>query len=248
MAKATDKGELNIFAERLREIIKEKGYTHEAVAKGIGVTRQGVGKWVSGDSVPDVLTAGRLAIFLNVSVDYLSGNSDIKSSDTDLKAVCDHMGLSEIAVKTFREVVLEAGKNIMRGNFTRKDIVSKLLESLYFYELIDDLMDIREASNDLTTLLFNLSDFEKKELCQRLGINYEIFEIVLWDGLEDRGYQVDYSEVDVTRYKIYRLIDKISDVFDMRTQIEKYSRDELFDKLSDEIYLDDETIKQLIVE
>ncbi len=103
MAKATDKNDINIFAQRLGDLIKENGYTHENVAQGIGVTRQGVGKWVSGESVPDVLTAAKLAKFFNVSVDYLSGNSNIKTNDKDLQAVCKYTGLSENAIKAIKK-------------------------------------------------------------------------------------------------------------------------------------------------
>lgn len=85
MKKAKD---LNIFAKRLGELIKEHRLVHEDIAQAIDVTRQGVGKWVNGESVPDVLTVAKLAKFLGVSVDYLAGNSNIKSADVNIRTGC----------------------------------------------------------------------------------------------------------------------------------------------------------------
>lgn len=237
----------DIFGKRLFEIRESRGESQQELADSIGITRQSLSRYELGERTANIDLLKKVAKHYNISADYLLGLTDNATVDTNLQAVCDYTGLSENAARTFREVILEDSDHKIYGNFKRKDIVSELLESLNFYELIDDLMDIREISDDLTTLLANLSDYEQKNLCQRLGINYQIFDKVLCEGLEDRDYWIDYSEIDVTRYKIYRLIDKISDFFDMRTQIEKYSRDELFDKLSGEIYLNDEIIKQLII-
>lgn len=93
MAKATK--HKNIFAKRLRDLIRDKGCTHEAVATAVGVTRQGVGKWVNGDSVPDVLTAAKISKFFEVSVDYLAGNVNYPSIDPKIQAVCEYTGLSQ---------------------------------------------------------------------------------------------------------------------------------------------------------
>lgn len=104
MAKTIDNKDKNIFAKRLEELIRENNMVHENVAQGIGVTRQGVGKWVNGDSVPDVLTAAKLADFFGVSVDYLAGLSDVRSSDMDMKSACKYMGMSEKVLTTIKDL------------------------------------------------------------------------------------------------------------------------------------------------
>ncbi len=104
MAKTIDNKDKNIFSRRLEELIRENNMVHENVAQGIGVTRQGVGKWVNSDSVPDVLTAAKLAEFFGVSVDYLAGHSDVRSADIDLKSACKYMNMSEKALTVIKEL------------------------------------------------------------------------------------------------------------------------------------------------
>ena len=95
MSKAKKGAERNVFAIRLESLIKERGYINETVAKGVGVTRQAVGNWVNGDSVPDILTTIKLASFFNVSTDYLAGLTEIKSANPNIQSVCQFMRLSE---------------------------------------------------------------------------------------------------------------------------------------------------------
>lgn len=50
---------------------KEKNMTQEALAELVGVSRQTIAKWESGDTVPDLDAAGRLAQALDTSLDEL---------------------------------------------------------------------------------------------------------------------------------------------------------------------------------
>lgn len=62
-----------IFAVRLRELLEEKEITQSILATAIGVSRQSVGQWKNGKTVPDILDLQKLAKFFNVSADYLIG-------------------------------------------------------------------------------------------------------------------------------------------------------------------------------
>jgi len=97
MSKAKKGAERNVFAIRLESLIKERGYINETVAKGVGVTRQAVGNWVNGDSVPDILTTIKLASFFNVSTDYLLG---IKNT-----ATISVKGLSQKQVSALLDII-----------------------------------------------------------------------------------------------------------------------------------------------
>lgn len=57
--------------ERIAVIRKIKGLTQEQLGELVGVTRQAVSKWESGQAVPDALTIAKLCQELNLSADYV---------------------------------------------------------------------------------------------------------------------------------------------------------------------------------
>ena len=81
------------FTNIFRSLIK--GATQQEVANLVGVSRQNVGKWISGETTPDINTLVKIADAYGVSTDYLLGRKEVKSMNTQLKAVCEFTGLSE---------------------------------------------------------------------------------------------------------------------------------------------------------
>lgn len=72
---------------RLRELMKEKGWTQQTLADYIGVARSTVGMWVTGRNEPDNYTLSKLANLFNCSVDYLLERTDIRVDDDLLDIV-----------------------------------------------------------------------------------------------------------------------------------------------------------------
>lgn len=60
-----------MFAENLKKIRKDKGYTQEALAKKLNVVRQTVSKWEKGLSLPDVDMLSKIANVLETDVNIL---------------------------------------------------------------------------------------------------------------------------------------------------------------------------------
>ena len=61
-----------MFSENLIQLRKAHRLTQEAVAEKVGVSRQAVAKWESGDSMPDLETGQKLAQLFDVSLDLLA--------------------------------------------------------------------------------------------------------------------------------------------------------------------------------
>lgn len=59
------------FAENLAVLRKRAGYTQETLAEALGVSRQAVGKWESGQGLPEASTLLTLADLLGCSLDQL---------------------------------------------------------------------------------------------------------------------------------------------------------------------------------
>ena len=60
-----------MICENLSTLRKKHGLTQEQVAEKVGVSRQAVAKWESGDTVPDVMNCAALAKLYNVTLDDL---------------------------------------------------------------------------------------------------------------------------------------------------------------------------------
>lgn len=60
-----------MFAENLKKIRKDKGYTQEILAEKLNVVRQTVSKWEKGLSLPDVDMFSKIANVLETDVNIL---------------------------------------------------------------------------------------------------------------------------------------------------------------------------------
>lgn len=59
------------FHERLRDLWLASGLTQKQIAERIGVERKSVGKWISGEFTPNLMSFIRLCKLFHVSADYL---------------------------------------------------------------------------------------------------------------------------------------------------------------------------------
>ena len=67
---------MKIFADRLKEIRKERGLSQATVAKDLSVSLGIVCYWETNKSDPTASNIAKLARYFNVSADYLLGLSD----------------------------------------------------------------------------------------------------------------------------------------------------------------------------
>lgn len=66
------------FKNRLTELRKQKKISQEELAKTIGVHQNVIGRYERGEAKPSIEGATKLAKALEVSLDYLVGNTDIE--------------------------------------------------------------------------------------------------------------------------------------------------------------------------
>lgn len=59
------------FEEKLVDLRKSRGISQEQLAEALGVSRQAVSRWESGDSTPDMTNLLGLCQYFGVSADYL---------------------------------------------------------------------------------------------------------------------------------------------------------------------------------
>ena len=67
----------NKFSIRLKELRELKGLSQSKLANELGYTQPCIGKWEAGTRNPSLDDVIAIAIFFNVSTDYLLGLTDL---------------------------------------------------------------------------------------------------------------------------------------------------------------------------
>ena len=98
------------FSERLKELRKQAGLTQVELAGKLGIVQSSYADWERGKKKPTQANLVRIAQILNVSVDYLVGNSEEKTDELDNIELLFRMnskGLSDEEKKVFKKELIE---------------------------------------------------------------------------------------------------------------------------------------------
>lgn len=98
------------FAERLKELRKQAHLTQVELAKLLGIGQSSYADWERGKKKPTQGNLVKIAQILNVSVDYLVGNSDNTEDGLDNIELLFRMnskGLTDEEKATFKKELIE---------------------------------------------------------------------------------------------------------------------------------------------
>lgn len=84
-----------ILADKIIQLRKKSGWSQEEFAAQMGVSRQSVSKWESGQSIPDLDKILKLSALFNVSTDFL-----LKDELSDAPVAVDQAPEADAAVRT----------------------------------------------------------------------------------------------------------------------------------------------------
>lgn len=74
------------------------------LAQAIGVSTVAIGQYYNGETLPTIDKLIKIANYFNVSTDYLLGKSDIQTSDTTVKDICEYTGLIESSLEFLKKI------------------------------------------------------------------------------------------------------------------------------------------------
>lgn len=77
------------FGKRLTEVRKNKSLSQEDLAKHLGTKSPVIGRYERDEMKPSIDTANKLAEFLEVSLDYLTGNTDVLLDTNTLNRILE---------------------------------------------------------------------------------------------------------------------------------------------------------------
>lgn len=165
-----------LLSELLQKVKTKNGIIQDDVAKSIGVSRQALGKWANGETVPDIIDLKKLARYFNVSADYLLGLNDIQTTNPDLIKACKYTGLDEVSINKIAKIT----------NDYPIEIVESFINN-YFDNVLYETLSILATFEDETLLHFHihygLNGFEReiKPRCKELtqdGIKQAYIELI----------------------------------------------------------------------
>ena len=98
------------FSERLKDLRKQAELTQVEVAEKLGISQPAYASWERGAKKPTQENLVKIAQILNVSVDYLIGNSEEESNELDNIELLFRMnskGLTEEEKEIFKKELIE---------------------------------------------------------------------------------------------------------------------------------------------
>ena len=91
------------FPKALRELMDANGTTQSELAASLQKTRQVISCYCDGSTSPTWETIAGIANFYHVSADWLLGLSDVRSTDTHIREICEYTGLSEEVISILHD-------------------------------------------------------------------------------------------------------------------------------------------------
>ena len=160
-----------IFADRLKSVRIERGYTQEQLADKAGVSRVSIGFYEHG-RVPPVDLVIKLADILDVTVGWLCGKSEIQQE-------------SKITMDKVREKILRAAIERYGRGTQRDKAIEELSELIRALARCDDPENIAEEMADVRIMLDQL------ELIFHNGPAVAKWEIMKLQRLDQRVHAAD---------------------------------------------------------
>lgn len=127
------------FAEKLLNLRMDRGYSQEALAEELGVSRQAISKWELGTTLPETDKIILISDFFDVSIDYLLKENIQLNSDEGLdRTVLKFLGSAQDMEDISKELV-----NIMKDGVIddkeklRMDSIVETLDSIA--NIIDEI-------------------------------------------------------------------------------------------------------------
>ena len=104
-----------MLGERIANLRKSKGISQDKLGEILSTSRQAISKWERGESDPDIGRLKDLAVYFNVSIDYLLGY-DVESTSANKfiersKACCEN-GVYDISLDEIKMIVSRNSNNL----------------------------------------------------------------------------------------------------------------------------------------
>lgn len=187
------------FPSRLSEIMKERQVSQEKLANALGVKRQTVSLYKTGQSSPNAEQLRKIAEFFEVSTDWLLGRAgSVKAIDVDVRIAAQYTGLSEEATKILHSFA-EKGEFTDISKIYDNELIavmSAMIESEYFHAFLRSITGY--VMDGVQSCAQNQDEFEMPPTIER----------AIWDWAHSHGYEIMLME-DASKIYIQNACDRL---------------------------------------
>lgn len=240
----------SVFAKRLRDLMEENNTTQPQLAEAVGVSRQAIGQWKDGNTVPDILDFQKIADYFNVSADYLLGRSKSRSYNNDISDVSNYLGISNNAVmaicqmsgaKSAEEVEAWINDNSIDIDYGLENGINSDKADICSWIILNILIEANYAVGTLLTQMYCNDNYGGVDYATPLAIDkstqdgFTIYAHYLINLFAERcKYSIDSMLVESNKKCNEKLYCSIfgpfkpnmygSPIDEIKEQFEKYSR------------------------
>lgn len=231
--------DIEAFGHRLKEL--RNGRSQTDIVKlifektGLSITAQTFGRYENGKRKPDIEIIEALANAFDVSADYLLCRSDVKTTDTDIKAMCEYTGLTPENIKDLHELA-----------------TSEYIESRNMIETLNKVLSTDEFSSIITSLglmahskrnIINLTLLDVEEIATKhnlpSGVLIKYWAKAVSKAVLNSDSFIDYlfaAKSSECRYNNIKNMEKLNAMFDKDVYDDMSDSEilEMFSKLSNE--------------
>lgn len=189
------------FADTITTLREERNKKRQEVADDLGISRASLEYYEKGKRKPDIDVLAKLADYYDVSADYLLGRTNAKTTDKDLRFVCDYTGLNEVSVNALNGKVFSGELKILRNtinHFLGKcfwvflDVCDNYdLYHYYYLRYVETIIEMlqrtkknefitpnKETYDEMGLLKVLIDDLKDKRDVQRLRIQETLFKML----------------------------------------------------------------------
>ena len=124
----------------------ENKTSQQTLAKAIGATRQSIAQYMDENTKPSSEKLLAIADYYNVSMDYLAGRVDYRSTNKTVQGICEETGLSSEAVEVLQDLKTGAAEK------WEYSVPYKAEQKEGVYNLLNAVLNRDELLEDFLTL------------------------------------------------------------------------------------------------
>ena len=177
------------FAENITALRKELNRKRQEVADDLGISRSSLEYYEKGKRRPDIDVLAKFADYYGVSADFLIGRTSAKTTDKDLRFVCEYTGLNDVTVAKLHRNI---GKPTNHCNQTIDYFLSDRAEFV-FISFSEELKNYREAVTLYSAFIGKLDTMDV--------------------GYFQNTYNDRVNDVALSEYRIQKTAERLMEIF-----------------------------------